>query len=196
LKNTVFIIAGLLFLFSIQIEAQNNFEWIKEGTKLRYYLHDYGRDYEFIVDITGLSNGIEFNWWMTQPANNKGQVRITERAMESATTQQNYFSGGYDEMDNRTTVWVCRDVWKALKDGGGIVIKPEGIDETLSYVSDYDYLVKIDGEDKVLKTLYAEGNHGDKYWILDDPDNPIILKMVVSFNIEIGEIMTREYWEE
>jgi len=187
---TIFIVIISFICFS-----QNLSDYLDNDSKLRYYLHNSGNDYEFIIDIKSLGDEIEFDWWMTRPASNEGSVKMTEDALNNAISQKNSFHGGYDELSYQTTVWVSKKVYNALKNKHSIEVYPEGSEEMLSYVSDYDYPVIVDGKKIVVKTLYAEGDLGDKFWILDDAENPVILKMVVSFNIEIGEIMTQNYWE-
>jgi len=190
-----YILSVLIVIVSLNCYSQNIADYVDNGTKLRYYLHNYGNDYEFIVDVKTLGEEIEFDWWMTRPASNEGSVKITKEALENAISQKNYFQGGYSELTRETTVWISKKVYYAIKNKESIEVYPEDSREEINYVSDYDYTVKIDGEDVVVKTLYAEGDMGNKFWILDDPENPIILKMVVSFNIEIGEIITKGYWE-
>jgi len=193
MKTFIFTIFITIVTFSCF--SQNLSDYLDKDTKLRYYLHNSGNDYEFIVEVKSLGDEIEFDWWMTRPASNEGSVKMTKNALDSAIFQQNSFHGGYDELTNTTTVWVSKKVYNALKNKESIEIYPEDNREILSYVSDYDYSVLVDGKEIIVKTLYAEGDMGDKFWILDDPQNPVILKMVVSFNIEIGEIMTKGYWE-
>jgi hypothetical protein len=194
MKKTIAIVLLMCTLFSIH--AQELSDYLKKGTKLRYYLHNSGNDYEFIVDIESLGKEISFNWWMTEPASNSGSVKMTEKAVNEAVWQQNYFRGGHDDLDTKTTVWVSKKVYNALKNKEEVEIFPENTSVILTYVEDRDYTVMVNGKKRDFKCLYAEGDNGDKFWILDDPDNPVILKMVISFNIEIGEIMTKEYWED
>jgi len=177
-------------------KAQTDFSWLKNDLKIRYYLHEYSSNYEFMVELVDLAEAKTFNWWMTWPVNRIGSCYTTANAMQNATKQQNYFSGGHEIQDDRTTGFVSYAVWKAMKDKGSITIQPVDDEEVLTYVKDYPYETRIDGKTIILPTFYCETDRGSKYWILDNPENPIILKMVVDFNIEIEEIMTPEYWKE
>jgi hypothetical protein len=191
----IFVLIILVSAWLFSAAQDSTFPWLKKDTKIRYYLTNYGDDYEFVVDVQVFKPHLEFNWWMTRPANRNGTVIITENAIETATEEQNYFSGGKDYMSDRTTVWVSRIVYDSLKQGKGIVIQPSGENERLYFVANYKYETVLDGKKQVFSSLYAESNRGHKYWILDSRENPLILKMVLEFNIEIGEIMTKEYWE-
>jgi hypothetical protein len=195
MMKKLFLIYALMSLHLLSSAQDSTFPWLKKDTKIRYYLTNYGRDYEFIVNVQEFKPDLQFNWWMTRPADRAGIVIITENAMEKATQEQNYFSGGTDYMDDRTTVWVSRMVYDSLKQGNGIVIQPLNGDERINFVANYQYKTKLDGKELSFNALYAEGESGHKYWILDSRENPLILKMVLDFNIEIGEIMTNDYWE-
>jgi len=183
-------------ILTFQSEAQQtDYSWLKNGLKLRYYLHEYDKNYEFMVELTSIKTAKEFNWWMTWPVNRIGSCVITENAIQNAISQQNYFSGGLEYLDNRTTGYVSYAVYQAMKNKGSITINPTGQDEVLKYLYDVPYQTVLDGKTIILPTMYCETNRGSKYWILDNPNDPIIMKMVVDFNIEIGEMMTPEYWE-
>lgn len=185
----------LIGFLSQTVKAQADFWWIKPGMKIRYYLHEYTSNYEFLVELLEIGKAKKFNWWMTWPVNIHGTCITTENAMQNATKQQNYFRGGFEIQDDRTTGFVSYAVWKAMKEKGSITIQPVNDLEVLTYISDFPYSIVIDGKTIVVPTFYCETDHGSKYWILDNPENPITLKMVLDFNIEIGEIMTPEYWE-
>jgi len=194
MKKTIFL--AIAFYLTMNVSAQQaDFSWIKDGLKLRYYLHEYNSNYEFMVELLDIKEEKLFNWWMTWPVNRIGSCLITQEAMKSATEQKNYMSGGHEILDDKTMGFVSYDVWKAMKDKQTIVIQPSGRDETLKYIKDVPYEITIDGKKTMVPTMYCETNLGHKFWIIDNPQNPIILKMVIAFNIEIGEIMTPEYWE-
>jgi len=195
LKMKKITISSALIFMAMFSHAQTDFSWIKPGLKIRYYLHEYSSNYEFVVELLDIGKAKKFNWWMTWPVNRKGTCLTTEYAMQNATKQQNYFRGGYEEQNDRTTGFVSYPVWKAMKDKGSITIQPVDDEEVLKYVCDYPYTIVIDGKSMIVPTFYCETDLGSKYWILDNPENPIILKMVLDFNIEIGEILTPEYWE-
>jgi len=194
MKKISIIFISMAFAFFAEAQ-QTDFSWIKSGLKLRYYLHEYNSNYEFMVELLDIKESKLFNWWMTWPVNRIGSCEITAEAMKTATTQQNYFSGGHEVFDNRTTGYVSYAVWKAMKNKDTIVIQPNGYDEKLVFKKDVLYEITIDGKKTNVPTMYCETNLGSKFWLLDNPNDPIILKMVIGFNIEIGEIMTPEYWD-
>jgi hypothetical protein len=117
---------------------------------------------------------------------------MTQEALTNATTQNNYFSSSDDAYQNMTTVWVSTKVYRSLKSNAPIVIKPSYVDETLSYKSTEKIKIKVDGIEKEISVLYAETDKGSKFWIWDNPKSPIIMHMMIGFEILISEITTKK----
>jgi hypothetical protein len=95
-------------------------------------------------------------------------------------------------------VWVSYKVYHALKAKEPILVNCGETDtyERLSFIKNTTYKIRLNDSTVRLPALYAETETGNKYWILDDPENPIILKMTIGFNIQLENIMTKEYLEE
>lgn len=194
--NKLIMVCLLIISYLQMSHAQNNYDkWIKTGTVMSYMVNYNAKNYDFIVGMINFYPNLKFTWEMNYPIRNKGLVEITKKAMDEATEQNNGFSAGDYFFNDKTTVWVSYSVYNALKNKEPITIKAGDDDEELNYVKDYMYETTINDSTVFLKSLYAESNLGDKFWILDDPNNPIILKMVLDWNIEIGSIHTKEYLE-
>jgi hypothetical protein len=120
--------------------------------------------------------------------------------MDIATTQRNSFSifGGDLELEDETSVWVSKKVYRALKAQNPVSINSGSSDknEILIYLTNTTYQTQLNDSVVQLPALYAETDAGNKYWILDNADNPIILKMTIQFNIQLTNIMTKEYLEK
>ena len=58
MKKIVIIIA--LIFSSILIYAQQDYSWLKNGLKIRYYLHEYSTNYEFIVELTDIQKAKQY----------------------------------------------------------------------------------------------------------------------------------------
>jgi hypothetical protein len=180
---------------NISCAQDSDFEWISPGTGLSYQVNTEGSDYQYIVSIKGLYPILSFRWDMTFPSRNWGNVEISQPAMDEATKQRNYFMGADLYMEDETSVWVSKKVYQALKAQESISINCGDSDENelLFFVENTTYQTELDDSTVLLPALYAETEKGNKYWILDDPDSPIILKMTIEFNIQLENIMTEEY---
>jgi hypothetical protein len=87
-------IFSLLVFFTLSSCSSSNtngpFE-IKTGTELTYAVDAGGMQYDFVVTITSVSDGISFDWKMTAPVNSSGKVSISSGALKNAVKYNNYF---------------------------------------------------------------------------------------------------------
>jgi hypothetical protein len=190
---------SFVFLLLLEVNISHaqdmNLEWIRPGTGLAYNVNTENSDYQYIVNINGLYPTLSFRWEMTFPSRNYGDIEISQQAMDEATKQRNYFSGLGLYLEEETSVWISKKVYQAMKTKVPISINcgDSDEDELLFFVKNTTYQTQLNDSTVLLPALYAETENGKKYWILDDPDNPIILKMTIEFNIYLVNIMTEEY---
>lgn len=165
---------------------------IKEGTKLVYHVNYYDEEYDFIVNIVSVSNGIEFVWEMTDPMNYTGKITMTQNALENATYQNNYFSNGDTLLlEDQTTVFVSKIVYEAIKGDKSIYIDAGDGDEELYFDSFEDYSVVVNGKEKILKSMFATSDLEGYFWILDNAKFPLLLGMNIGWSIELKEIVVK-----
>ena len=188
--------AAALFALSLAAPAmacdcdkKGNKDLFAKGVTLVYQVDFRGEQYQFIVTIGDKAPDLKFAWAMTEPVGGKGDVIIREKALKEATTQMNYFGdGAHDDLTNSTSVWVSKAVWTALKGSKPIDIDTGGGAETLTYKAGEKYKVKVGDKEIELPVLYGETSQNSKFWILDDENEPIILKMDLIWKIWLVEI--------
>lgn len=161
------------------------FPWLKAGTVMKWNLVGA---YDFVVTVKKLGTEVEFDYKMSNASGTAGTVTIKEKGFAEGTAQNNYFGGGPLVLEDKTTVWVSKKVYTALKENKPLVINPEGEEATLKFVKNDKWTVTIEGKPVELPVLYGETDKGQKFWILDDPENPVICKMEISFTIELKEV--------
>lgn len=164
-----------------------NMKWLKAGTKLVYTVDN---DYDFTVTVKNLKKGVVFNFSMKKGMRT-GNITITPEAFENATKENNYFHSGDETYTDKTTVWVSKVVYNSLKNKKPISINPFEGAETLSFVGEEIMNVKIDGKIMALPVLHGKTDRGSEYWILDNPKSPLILHMILNFDVAISEIITK-----
>jgi hypothetical protein len=188
-KLYVIISLSALFLSFISAKSQNlDDKWLAEGTVMKYMVNN---DYDFTITIVNLQNGVEFDWTM-RDGKRKGIVKMTSEALKNATTQNNHFSPSDEAYYDYTTVWVSSKVYRSLKSATPITIKPEMTDESLVYKKTEKMNILVDGVEKQIDVLYAETDKGSKFWIWDNPKAPIIMHMILSFEIIISDVKTKK----
>lgn len=186
-----------LIIVSISpIISQTNEFILKKGTILIYEVENQNQKYDFTINIEEVSPAIVFTFKMTNKTRTSGKITITKEALKNAIAQYNYFQSNEIVLDKQTTVWVSKKVWNNLKKRKKSIISTNSGDmnmKTLEFVEIQNYTVTMDKEEQTLSSFYCITNDSNafKYWILNDINNPLILKMELHFSIELKEIRTK-----
>lgn len=188
---------SLLFLFFLVLitlqcckEKLQVADWIKPGTQFIYEVNHQGTIYDFIVNILKLAPDLNYSWQMTDPVNIEGVVLITASAMDSAYIHKNYYNAGEFSTSDQTSGWLSRKSFQELKDNGSTVIQNGyfGSQFELKLQETTTLPVMLNGEEIPLPVIYAESENGFKYWVLNDSQYPVILHMILDFEINIKSI--------
>jgi len=202
----------LLFVFisffSIQSQSQIDLDEemmngstliLMPGFTLVYGVDFHGTTYDFLVHIKSLEDGIEFDYEMTNADNTTGTVKISKEAFETATSQNNYFSGGEMNLEDMTTVWLSKGVFMDLVESGSAVISPDGGTTMESIeVTEVGHSYKIynaisnDTIDDISYVYAESGDFSIKYLVHLSKYNPLILGMDLGWKIWLKEIRKEE----
>lgn len=163
-------------------------EWLKNGTKLTYQVVFNALEYDFIVDSIKVSSDISFAWQMTEPMTMNGNILIKKNALDTATSLYNYFTGGNQTFEDKTSVWVSKKVFKAIKKGSSVIVDAGTGREKLLFVAEEKLTCTIDDHQKSIETLKAVTESGKIIWILDDPLHPIIVKMNLGWTLTLKSV--------
>jgi ankyrin repeat protein len=163
---------------------------IAMDTKATYNVDFGGEKYKFIIDIIQDEPEIVFNWKMTTAnrGDKEGNISISAEAIQSATAQYNLFENGEIVLDDKTSVWVSRNVFKSLRSGAETTMNAMGEDKTFVRMSVPAGTEVVVGG-KPISVIYAEATDGsEKFWILNNPKMPLIMKMDLGWKISIEKI--------
>lgn len=161
-----------------------------------------GSTYDFsVTGITGnMQADFEFDWSMTSGSDMNGHIKITKDAMEKAIVQNNRFGASMKNvvLNDKTTVWVSKAVIADLMSKGTAKMDVENGEEEFTVVPNtsemrdeevFETKVKVKGEEKYLNTLHVKNSDGShQLWILNDPQNPLIVKMQLGWGISLKSI--------
>ena len=170
-----------------EIGNVETYKWLKPGTTLIYEVNYYGNTYDFTVTLQELGKSVKFYYEML---NQWGNITISEEAMKNAIRQKNSFSGGDVELEDATTVFLSREVFRLIKNGASVYINPG---TGLTYVDGSNIVKKtvlIDGEAAEYGLVHFVCYDLSEYYVLDDDIFPLIISMVLDFSIELKEIIT------
>ncbi len=193
----IIIIFTLIIVSISPIFSQTHESILKGGTTLIYEVENQNQKYDFTINIEEVSPAIVFTFKMSNKTKTSGKITITKEALKSAIAQYNYFQSNEVVLDKQTTVWVSKKVWNNLKKRKKSIISTNSGDmnmKTLQFIEIQNYPVVIDKEEQSLSSFYCITNDSNafKYWILNDINNPLILKMELHFSIELKEIKTKD----
>lgn len=160
-----------------------------------YEVNYEGTEYDLIITVKSISDGIEFEYKMTNDAETKGSVSMSSEALENAIKQINYFSGGQLDLTDKTTVWVSKKVFNDLVLSGSATISPDEGKTMIELINaeaghDFNIYNAISNmEFNDISYVYAESKDGKvKYWIHLSQNNPMILKMDLGWTVTLKEI--------
>lgn len=161
-----------------------------------------GSNYDFTVSaIKGSTDSdFEFDWAMTSSSDMNGHIKITQAAMEKAIVQNNRFGASMKNavFEDKTTVWVSKAVITDLISKGTAKMDVESGEEVFTVVPNtaeerdeevFETKVKVKGEEKYVNTIHVKNGDGShQLWILNDPKNPLIVKMQLDWSITLKSI--------
>lgn len=173
------------------------------GAEYVYSVMYNGSDYDFTVTHTSgnYASDLSFDWSLAD--NSKGKITLTKVALDTAREQVNKFGSDMDSivLDNKTTVWVSRNIFNDITTKGETNINADGTlrkfkiatdedEETGAVDKFYQDITYNDAPHKYLHLIHLYSDDDQKYqiWINNDAANPLIIKMMLDFDIELKSI--------
>jgi len=160
------------------------------------YFNDIKYDFRVSNPKVDMDNGISFKYKLTGDVGYDGTVNISKEAIATAHDQMNKFGKETLELNNKTSVWISKEVFNEFKTNGYSSINANNWEGTKEFQlvseknsEDSYYPVTIDDEIKYIKCIKVLAKNGEELWINDDVNNPIILKMKVDFSIELKQVL-------
>lgn len=158
------------------------------GTSLGYHLSPENNGFGVNI-MQNDEEGLMFAFAFAN-SDGAGTVRMSPLARESALTLMNYFGSEDYELTNTTSVWLSRSVFRDLTDGESVTLDLGGGDigsfSEVDQESDRYDVTLPDGEALTVETRrFVDEQQGFELIVLDNEDDPLILKMSVAFDIEL-----------
>jgi hypothetical protein len=187
-----------------QVKLEN---LIKPGTRLVYAVNANGSTYDFVVTIKDV-NGASFDWEMGSPADQKGTIIHTPKALKEGNKMYNYFVSETKTLDDQTlSVWISQKVYGILAKNTDAVkmCLYDPLDEPLfvKTFGDGEFVIRVNGEalrinDKMVRfakkakngTWVIDQSNDDFFTYYNSATCPIILRMRDKFTLTLKEIKT------
>lgn len=165
--------------------------WFKTGSVMTYHVLNVTKEYDYIVSDLVLGLDVAFKWKMTDPVNYKGNITIHDAAIDTAMKMVNYFEDNSSlNMTNSTTAMFSRKAYKQLISQQSINVTVDKDSETIIFDRYENYPIEVDGVKQDVEVMFAKSESGKKFWILDNPKYPLILKMELGFTIDLRTVVT------
>lgn len=164
---------------------------ITVGTQLVYEVTTASAKYQFIVTVKKLDDGITFDWKMTAPINKKGTVVMAEEAVENATGLFNYFATDTARLNDQTSVWISRTMWREMHNEDEMVLISLDNGEATGFFREDGEAHKISFKGKPLDMKVSNLKSltdTQTITVWENEKFPIILKMDLGWTIELKEI--------
>ncbi|HNZ41805.1 MAG TPA: hypothetical protein PLI16_03555 [Bacteroidales bacterium] len=194
----LFILAAILLTIgivprSLAQKHEVKSPWFKNGSVLTYHVVNGAKEYNYIVSDLDLSKDISFRWKMTEPVNYNGSIKIFDAALDTAMKMVNYFENGSAlDMNNKTTAMFSRKAYKMLIGQQPVSVNIDNAQETVGFERYENYHITVDGVQQQVEVMVASTATGKKFWILDNPKFPLIIKMELAFTIDLRTVNTAD----
>lgn len=149
---------------------------------------------EMLVELNSRTPDLVLKYRMGFAEPKFGTITVTSDALSAATEQDNFWIGD-KTLINKTTLWISSSTYD------DIILKGEATmpfrqgftlyDLTYTLIEKGTFEIVFNGKSRKLPVLYLEdkGGKGFKYWIWNNPSDPVILKMDLGWVVDLKEII-------
>jgi len=163
---------------------------ITKGMCLRYNVTSEGEKYKMYVMVKDVFPQIKFDWIIMKSPCIRGSIAMSSDAWKTADKQNNLFDPGDQKLNDQSCIWVSQYIYSSLKNNGEVKMTPDQVEKHYIRKVYKDYPITLDGKATTIKALYTESDDStkDKFWINDNKNSPVILKMDFGYSMELYEI--------
>lgn len=198
MKNIKNLIVILLFGSCSLFKPKTKYNKLQIGDnyQLNYNLASSGERYQFIVDIIDLEPYFKYQFTMTNNNQTSALHTFTPHALEYAFAQKVKFGPSSDTLkDHIVTGMFSRKTYRELLDSDTVVMVPDAslmTDKGIFYNAGFEaYTYELNGEPQkieVMRVLEITDGTPRNYLILNNPKQPLIIKMDIGWAISLKEI--------
>jgi hypothetical protein len=161
---------------------------LKNGDVLVYEVNAGGETYHFEVTIKEIREAIVFDWVMPEK-DISGEVTLEKAARDGATIYKNFFKDGEESVfTDSGTVWLSRKNFGEVKKGSTIMTIDNNGAERFDKKESGTLDIIFKGKPMKLKHIGMSNGKGRSLWVMDNPAQPLILKMNLGWTITLKEV--------
>ncbi len=136
---------------------------------------------DFIITIRDLwLNGVSFSYALEQKVIGTEQGIQTLSSLDDCGSIDPWWEPMSTDFDNRCELWISKKAYRELKGTGKSWLSVDTLvrnDATVRWelIGEENFPCTIQGIPRLLHALHIQTNRGDDIFVLDDPNNPLIL---------------------
>lgn len=176
--------------------------FLEKGDNLKYDVKMPSGNNSFSIQLFSFipANEIGFTWQLGE--NTSGKLTMTKESLQNATEHKSYYSDADKNLvlSNVTSVWVSKKVFNDLINNGNTRLNISGAEKKFIRLNnieelneeksnnDYYYRGEVLMKDRSWFVPFIHAKSEDKteeIWILNNPENPLILKMKLGWEITL-----------
>lgn len=193
ITSTILVVAFFTFSFTKMVADK----WmVKTGTNLLYAVTSGAENYDLNATVASMENGsLNLNLKFTNKNQTTSAVGMTKENLATSHSQTTKFTNGNMPLEKSLAIWFSKGMYTELSYGKTYLYLDGSTTPTpLVSVGTETMAVKVNGEMKNVSVIHAkEPSYNGKtnlaeYWILNDSENPIILKMSTDITCQIKEV--------
>lgn len=173
------------------IKSSEYSDFFKNGSSFVYDVTSWGDKYELIVIIEKMDKHLFYRYEITGDTTFKkieDAIVFNESLEKSDKIFMNLWDLNVGNTGDKTSIFFSKKVFKDLVNKKEVTIDVGDGEEHLTFEGKTVYNCVVDGKEVELKAVYAKSDLLGYFWILDDYQFPLILKMEVCYIIELKEI--------
>ncbi len=159
--------------------AENQLPEFGKDTVLVWESHSQDYSSKFVVRIAEFLPDRYVEW---EDDTTQGTIFMPNKAVigAKAFVSARLFEGGVDTKGkNATTLWFSRQIFLDLKEKNRVKVLLDGVDAWLSFEGQAKFAVEVNRSQMDLPAIKVKDDRGSERWILDDENNPLLLKHTV-----------------
>ncbi len=144
-----------------------------------------------VIDKPGRDEAFSFKWTMTEPLNASGERGVAEEDVKSSHRVSFFYKNNESMVESGYTnaVRLSDAVYHDLKSGATTEFETDGpytpsighispvhLPHTLHKIGDEMLPMTIDEKQVSVRTIKAQADNGWSYWVLDNPQMPMLIK--------------------
>jgi len=189
----IFVISFILCSVFASAQEISTFK-ISKGDILIYDVRNKGDLYYYRIMVQEVGSKTVYDWEMDEPKNKKGSVEIKGKAMSSSMKMVTKVKpDNHLLLEDATIVWISKTLLKTLNNTLQAEMEIDGVpNNKMTVLQKTTQTIIYKGTPTRVEVLDVSNQLKffdlRQFWVMNNPDNPLITKLNMGFTVELIEI--------